>query len=318
MQELPDGEKGALVRFADKVDQYVQAGLEGAPNTRRAYQADVRHYASWCQQQGLAAFPAEADVLSAYLAHLADGSKWATIQRRMAALRKWHELKDEPFVSGNKQIQAVLEGIRRRKGVRQKQAPAFELDEFRTLVQSLDPDNPTELRDKVVLLLGFTGAFRRSELVALNIGDLSFSRQGLIITLSRSKTNQYGEVEQKAFFLHTDPLLCPIRTLEAWLAMRPESGPLLVRFRKGSRHGEVRLTEERLSDKSVDNIVKHYLGVEYSAHSLRASFVTAAKLNGADDLEVMQQTKHRTSAMIQRYTRTDDIRKYNAGKKLGL
>ncbi len=114
------------------------------------------------------------------------------------------------------------------------------------------------------------------------------------------------------------PLLYPIRTLKAWLALRPQCGPLLVRFRKGSRHGEVRLTEERLSDKSVDNIVKHYLGVEYSAHSLRASFVTAAKLNGADDLEVMQQTKHRTSAMIQRYTRTDDIRKYNAGKKLGL
>lgn len=185
-------------------------------------------------------------------------------------------------------------------------------------MQSLDPGNPVELRDKVVLLLGFTGAFRRSELVALNIGALAFSRQGLIITLSRSKTNQYGEVEQKAFFFHANPLLCPIQTLEAWLALRPQSGPLLVRFRKGSRHGEVRLTEERLSDKSVDNIVKHYLGVQYSAHSLRASFVTAAKLNGADDLEVMQQTKHRTSAMIQRYTRTDDIRRYNAGKKLGL
>ncbi|MGX5856525.1 hypothetical protein ACWKW6_22935 [Dyadobacter jiangsuensis] len=154
--------------------------------------------------------------------------------------------------------------------------------------------------------------------VARDIRDLSFSRQGIIITLARSKTNQYGELEQKAFSFHPNPLLCPIRTLEEWLALRPKSGPLLVRFRNGRRHGEVRLTEERLSDKSADNIVKHYLGVEYSAHSLRASFVTAAKLIGAGDLEVMQQTKHRTSAMIQRYTRTDNIRKYNAGKKLGL
>ncbi|GAB3163288.1 site-specific integrase [Telluribacter humicola] len=312
------GKEQALVRYNDKVTEYVQAGLEGAKNTQRAYQSDIRHYVEWCQAQGVSAFPAEADTLSAYLAHLADVCKWATIQRRMAAIRKWHDLKDQEFPSKHKQVVAVLEGIRRVKGVRQKQAPAFDLDEFRGLIQSLEHDNPTELRDKLVLLLGFTGAFRRSELVALNIEDLSFSRQGLIITMRQSKTNQYGEIEQKAFFFHPDPLLCPIRALEDWLALRPAQGPLLVRFRKGNRHGEVRLTEERLSCKSVDNLVKHYLGTEYSAHSLRASFVTAAKLNGADDMEVMQQTKHKTSAMIQRYTRTDDIRKYNAGKKLGL
>ncbi|HEV7350909.1 tyrosine-type recombinase/integrase [Telluribacter sp.] len=317
-EDFQEDKARALVRYSDKVAHYAQAGLEGARNTQRAYQADIRHYYEWCQLQGLTAFPVDAEVLAVYVTHLADECKWATIQRRMAALRKWHELKNEEFPARSRQVQAVLEGIRRVKGIRQKQAPAFSLDEFRPLIQSFDPENVIELRDKVVLLLGFTGAFRRSELVALNIEDLSFSRQGLIITLTQSKTNQYGEIEQKAFFYHPDPLLCPIRTLEEWLALRPAQGPLLVRFRKGKTHGEVRLTEERLSDKSVDNLVKHYLGTEYSAHSLRASFVTAAKLNGADDMEVMQQTKHRTSAMIQRYTRTDDIRKFNAGKKLGL
>ncbi|TDB67579.1 integrase [Arundinibacter roseus] len=296
----------------------MQSGLEGSANTQRGYQADIRDYAGWCQAQLVPAFPVEADVLSAYLAELADTARWSTIQRRMSALRKWHELKDLPFPGKEKQVLAVLEGIRREKGSRQKQAPALDLDEYRSLIQDLDIQNPTELRDKLVLLLGFTGAFRRSELVALNIEDLNFSRQGLIITMQRSKTNQYGEIEQKAFFYHPEPLLCPIRTLEEWLSLRPANGPLFVRFRKGKTHGEVRLTEERLSCKTVDNLVKHYFGVEFSAHSLRATFVTVAKLNGADDLEVMQQTKHRTSAMIQRYTRTDDIRKYNAAKKLGL
>ncbi len=308
-----------LLQLKNKVSAYIKTGLEGSANTRKAYRSDLAHFQKWCEEHQLAYEGAvTAEILSAYLAALADTCKWATIQRRLSALQKLHELQNLEFPKKDRHVVAVLEGIRRTYGVRQKQAPAMDVSEFREIILSLDGSDPIQLRDKVVLLLGFTGAFRRSELVSLNLDHLHFSKDGLIIRISSSKTNQYGEIEEKAFFFHEDTRLCPIRTLETWLSLRGETGPLLVRFRKGKKHGETRLTEERLSDKSVNNIVKHYLGAGYSAHSLRASFVTSAKLNGADDLEVMQQTKHKTSLMIQRYTRTDDVRKYNAGKKLGL
>ncbi|MCK8494680.1 tyrosine-type recombinase/integrase [Spirosoma sp. RP8] len=307
-----------LSHLRSKVADYFQSGLEGSANTRRAYAADLRHYRQWCTDHQQLPLPISPEALCAYLAFTAETDKWATIQRRLSAIRKLHHLQNADFPAQDRHVQTVLEGIRRTIGVRQHQAPAFSIDEFRSVIQRLDVNELQQLRDKLVLLLGFTGAFRRSELVALNLEDLTFSAEGAIIRLGKSKTNQYGDHEEKALFCHPDPDLCPIETLRHWMNQRPERGPLLVRLRKGSEPGFVRLTNERLSDKSVARIVKHYLGDDYSAHSLRASFVTIAKLNGADDLEIMQQTKHKTSTMIQRYTRVDKITRYNAGKKLGL
>jgi site-specific recombinase XerD len=324
----PEEDSAQLVRVAaqqqrastlrHKVADYLQTGLQGAVNTQRAYTTDLNHYRQWCAATGEPIVPVSPEILCQYLAHVAETDKWATIQRRLATIRKLHLLQGADFPAKDQHVVTVLEGIRRTIGSRQRQAPAFDLADLRIVLKGLDMDNPQELRDKVVLLVGFAGAFRRSELVALNLEQCQFQDEEAIISLSRSKTNQYAEAEEKALFAHADPDLCPVHTLKRWLALRPATGPLLVRFRKGVRPGNLRLTDERLSDKSVDNIVKQYLGKAFSAHSLRASFVTIAKLNGADDLEVMQQTKHKTSAMIQRYTRVNNIRKYNAGRKLGL
>jgi integrase len=136
----------------------------------------------------------------------------------------------------------------------------------------------------------------------------------LIISLHKSKTNQYGDYEEKAVFYSPEAVLCPIRTLKNWVErLNKTSDALFVRVRKGDK-----LTTDRLSDKTVNDLVKIYFGEEFSAHSLRASFITIAKINGADDSEIMRQSKHKTSAMIQRYTRIEDIKKHNAGLKLGL
>lgn len=308
----------SLSTLRSKVADYLQSGLEGSANTRRAYAADLRHFRQWCALHEVTPAPVSPEALCTYLAFSAETDKWATLQRRLSAIRKLHQFQGTPFPKQNRHVLTVLEGIRRTIGVRQQQAPAFTIDEFREVIVNLDINDPQQLRDKVVLLLGFTGAFRRSELVALNLENLSFTPEGALIRLEKSKTNQYGDHEEKALFYHSDAALCPVQTLRHWLSQRPERGPLLVRFRKGLEPGLLRLTNERLSDKSVARLVKHYLGEDYSAHSLRASFVTIAKLNGADDLEIMQQTKHKTSAMIQRYTRVGNVQKYNAGKKLGL
>lgn len=307
-----------LEQLKEKVRSLAQKGLDGAENTKKAYKTDVDQFMSWCQSYNLESCPVAPDTLATYIAYLGQDYKWASIQRKISAIRKLHELRNEEYPSKDIKVKSVLEGLKREKSVRQAQAPAFTLDEFRSTVGILSNDELAELRDKIVLVLGFTGAFRRSELVSINIEDIYFKTDHVIIRLKNSKTNQYGEVEEKAFFASEDASICPIVTLQAWLALRPDHGPLFVRFRKGEHHGEIKLTEERLSDKSVDNIVKHYFGKEYSAHSLRASFVTIAKKNGADDLEVMQQTKHKTSLMIQRYTRMNDVTEMNALKKIKL
>ena len=305
--------------LVDRVAQYARTGLEGAVNTQRAYRADLSHFHQWCDEQGLLDLPAQPATIAAYAAHLADTCKWSTLTRKLAAISKLHQVRGFDSPTTDKQVKIVLEGIKRTKGIRQKQAPAFTLHRLKTLLRSMETESMAGLRNKALLLLGFTGAFRRSELVALNVEDLSFTEEGLIVSMGRSKTNQYGDHEEKAIYYSPEVALCPIRTLQAWvgkLGTDPGSAgpnPLFVRVRKGDQ-----LTADRLTDKTVDDLVKRYVGPSYSAHSLRASFVTIAKLNGADDSEVMRQTKHKTTLMIQKYTRLENIRQHNAAMKLGL
>jgi site-specific recombinase XerD len=298
----------------EKVNTYGRLGLEGAVNTQRAYKADLKDFNEWCALNGQIPFPVSPETLAAYVSHLADFCKWATINRRLAAISKLHQLNDLETPTQNRIFRVVMEGIKRTKGIRQKQAPAFKLNILKQLLREFDTESNANLRNKALLLLGFTGAFRRSELVALNVEDLSFTDEGLIVSMNKSKTNQYGDYEEKAIFYSPEAVLCPIRTLQAWIQkLDKASDALFVRVRKGDR-----LTSERLTDKTVNDLVKTYFGVEFSAHSLRASFITIAKINGADDSEIMRQSKHKTSAMIQRYTRIEDIKKHNAGMKLGL
>jgi site-specific recombinase XerD len=305
----------ALAHLAEHTSRYVEAGLSGAANTAKAYAGDLKRFGLWCAEHGLHPLPASVDTLAGFVTHLAEtGKRVSTIQRHCAAVAKAHALRGVDSPTDDKKFKVLMEGIARLKGVRQKQAPAFTLATFKQTVKSIDATTLAGLRDRVILLLGFSGAFRRSELAALNLEDLSFSEEGLIIHLAKSKTNQFGAAEEKAIFYSPEFKLCPIRTLEAWLKrLDRTTGPVFVSFRKGEQ-----LTERRLTDKHLNLIVQRYLGNTFSAHSLRASFVTVAKLAGADDSEVMNQTKHKTSEMIRRYTRLDNVRQHNAAQKLGL
>ncbi|MDB5270716.1 MAG: integrase [Hymenobacter sp.] len=312
---IPSNLSPALAQLAEHTSRYVEAGLSGAANTVKAYAGDWKRFGAWCAEHGLEPLPASVDTLAGFVTYLAEtDKKVATIQRHCAAVAKAHVLRGQDSPTDDKKFKVLMEGIARVKGVRQKQAPAFSLANFKRTVKSIDAQTLAGMRDRVILLLGFTGAFRRSELAALDIEDLSFSEEGLIVNLAKSKTNQYSAAEEKAIFYSPDFKLCPIRTLEAWIKrLGRTSGPVFVSFRKGER-----LTERRLTDKHLNLIVQRYLGPKYSAHSLRASFVTVAKLAGADDSEVMNQTKHKTSEMIRRYTRLDNVRQHNAAQKLGL
>lgn len=305
----------SLSQLAEHTARYVEAGLAGAANTAKAYAGDLKRFAAWCADHHLEPLPASVDTLAGFVTHLAEtGKKVATIQRHCAAISKAHALRGVDSPTDDKKFKVLLEGISRVKGVRQKQAPAFTLASFKRTIKSIDTQTLAGKRDKVILLLGFSGAFRRSEMAALNLEDLGFSEEGLIVDLKKSKTNQLGENEEKAIFYSPELALCPIRSLQAWMReLGRTQGPLFVSLRKNNK-----LTERRLTDKHLNLIVQRYLGPTFSAHSLRASFVTVAKLAGADDGEVMNQTKHKTSEMIRRYTRLDNVRQHNAAQKLGL
>jgi integrase len=316
LQKVPENTNQVQINeaLAGKVANYARKGLEGALNTQRAYKSDLKYFKEWCEENGQGELPASASTLAAYVSHLADTHKWASINRKLAAISKLHELNNLDFPTKDKAFRAVMEGIKRTNGVRQKQAPAFKMNDLKKILRAMDITTHSGLRDKCLILLGFAGAYRRSELVSLNIEDVDFNDDGAIISLSKSKTNQYGEAEEKAFFYSPEADFCPIRNLKQWInRLERPTGPLFVRVRKGDK-----ITEERLNDMTVYETVKKYLGERYSAHSLRASFITIAKINGADDSEIMRQSKHKTSLMIQRYTRIEDIKQHNAATKLGL
>ncbi|MDO7877732.1 site-specific integrase [Hymenobacter sp. ASUV-10] len=303
--------------LTEPASRYVEAGLRGAPNTQRAYAGDWRRFTAWCQLHQLAPLPASVDALAGFLTELAEaGKKVATVQRHAAAIAKAHELASAASPTADSKIKVLLKGIAREKKTRIQQAPAFSLASFKRTIRGIDDATLAGLRDRALLLLGFTGAFRRAELAALNIEDLRFDEEGLIINFDQSKTNQTGQADEKAVYYSPELATCPIRSLQAWLrASAPDrtTGAVFVSLRKGQR-----LTERRLTPEHINLITRRYLGGDYTAHSLRASFVTVAKLNGADDSEIMNQTKHKTSGMIRRYTRLDNVRQHNAGKKLGL
>lgn len=318
------GRARTLDSYAQDTINFVSTGLSGADRTKRNYAGDWKRFTEWCTGLDQQALPASTATLAAYLTHLAvdEKKKLATIQRAKAAIRKAHQLSGLPSPTSDELVKSQLEGISRTIGSKQKQAPAFTMAYFKRVMGDIDTSHAKGLRDKALLFVGLAGAFRREELSNLDIEHVHQVDEGLIIEVVRSKTNQKGEAEEKAIFYAPDRRTCPVRAVMDWVQFLVENGqhtgPLFVSFRKGQR-----LTKRRLSTNPINDIVFEYLGSHakdgrYTAHSLRASFVTIAKLAGADDSEVMNQTKHKTADMIRRYTRVDTVLQYNAGKKLGF
>ena len=304
--------------FAEKAARYVAAGLDGADNTKEAYAGDWKRFTKWCLEYNCSPLPADVPTLVGFVTYLTElGRKTATIRRHIASITKAHKLAGLPSPSTEERFKVFMEGVTRVEGVRQHQAPAFTLDHFKRVIQAIDTSRPAGLRDRALLLLGFSGAFRREELANVNLEHLQFGEDGLLVDLPRSKTNQKGEGEEKAVFYSADRRTCPVRAVKEWLELLQahghSTGPLFVSFRRGQR-----LSTRRLNTDSLNLLVQHYLGRKFTAHSLRASFVTIAKLKGVDDSKIMNQTKHKTTAMIRRYTRIDNVRQHNAAQEIGL
>ena len=330
-----------LARASAKVAGFLEAGLQGAANTERAYTSDLKSYFAFCEQHGLHPLPAEVDTLTEYVAYLATekpepavegGQKkkkgqqpltgphaLATIKQHLAAIRKAHQLAGHRLPATLDALNIVMEGIARTLGKRQDQAQAFTVEELKQAIRRIDLETSAGLRDRALLLLGFAGAFRRSELVDLNIEQLEFTERALLVHLAKSKTNQYGAVEDKAIFYAPNMDYCPVRCLRAWLNLLGRAtGPLFVKIPRAAPGQMATPSDKRLSDISINKLVQKRLGLAYSAHSLRVSFVTVAVLNGQSHKAIKNQTKQKTDAMIERYTQLNNVVSYNAAQALGL
>jgi integrase len=309
----------AICQLQHQAAEFVRAAK--APSTLRAYRSDWRHFVTWCEGHALAPLPATAETVALYLTSLAATHKPATMTRRLTAITKAHQIAGHasPATMQQPAVSETLKGIRRTLGTAQKvKAPLLTAD-IRRMVDAL-PDKLAGRRDRALILLGFAGGFRRSELAALDIEDVQHTEDGMVVKLRRSKTDPEGKGRDVGIPYGSNPRTCPVRALNGWKnAAGLSDGPL---FRGIDRHGH--LGSWRLHKDSVGLIVKRAaenIGLDpaqFAGHSLRAGLVTQGYMNGAGELALMRQTGHRSLEMIRRYIRDGSLFRENAGGKLGL
>ena len=294
-----------------------------ANNTLRAYKSDFKDFGAFCAKHGLSSLPSEPKIVSIYLTHLSKNSKISTIRRRLVSISMVHKLKGHYLDTKHPIITENLLGIKRVKGSIQRGKKPILINHLKSIINVIDEQKCEEikkLRDRSIILIGFGGGFRRTELISIDHEDLEFVPEGLKITIRRSKTDQFGEGMIKGLPHFSNEIYCPVTSLKKWLEVsRIKSGPIFRRFSKGSL-----LTEKRLSDQSVVLLMKEYLnlaGIEnknFAGHSLRAGFATVAAESGADERSIMAMTGHKTTQMVRRYIREANIFKNNALNKIKI
>ena len=276
-----------------------------APATLRAYKADWTHYAAWCAAKGFTPVPAAPATVGAYLASLGDSHAPTTIRRRLAALGKMHRFNDLPWNPGHRDIQEPLQGLLRQHGRPVQKAAALTLPLLRQLVATCDR-TARGRRDRALLLIGFAGALRRSELVALQVEDVAVVAGGLRLRLLRGKTDQAGQGAEVGLPRGRHAETCPVRAFDEWQAVaRRKAGPL---FRRVSTAGGI--GEAALHPDAVRRILAHRAGLaglelagveRLSAHALRVGFITEAYGKGVRDEDIMRHTRHRDLRTMRGY-----------------
>jgi len=294
-----------------------------ANNTLRAYKSDFKDFGAFCVKHGFDSLPTEPKIVSLYLTHLSKNLKMSTLRRRLVSIGIVHKLKGHYLDTKHPVIIENLMGIKRVKGSIQKGKKPILINHLKSIINVINQQEIDEIkksRDKTIILVGFGGGFRRTELVSIDHEDLEFVPEGVKITIKRSKTDQFGEGMVKGLPYFSNELYCPVINLKKWLELSNiKSGPIFRRFAKGSV-----LTNNRLTDQSVVLIIKDCLnlaGIEnknYSGHSLRSGFATVAAESGADERSIMAMTGHKTTQMVRRYIREANIFKNNALSKIKI
>ena len=318
MTDLAPSTVCAIDQQPSRAEAYARASR--SPATKRAYTHDWQHFQTWCSNNQYSSLPATPETVANYLATLADqGRAVATLTRRIAAISQAHQLAGHPSPTRDERVRTVMKGIKRTIGVAQTQKAPATIEVLRVLIEHIG-EGLLGTRNRALLLVGFAGAFRRSELVSLDVGDVVFMPAGMVITLRQSKTDQEKEGVKKAIPLGMFPATCPVRSLQQWMqTANITSGPI---FRPLDRHGNIK--QQRLTSQSVALVIKRYAALaklqvtDFAGHSLRAGFATTAGAARVAERDIMRQTGHQSVQMVRRYIREGELFRDNAAGQVGL
>jgi site-specific recombinase XerD len=295
-----------------------------ANNTLRAYKSDFNDFGLFCVQNGFKSLPSEPKIVSLYLTYLSTKDiKMSTLKRRLVSISVIHKLKGLYLDTKHPSIIENIMGIKRRKGSIQKSKKPLLINSLKAIIDVIDQQDKKEIkkfRDRSIILIGFSGGFRRNEIVSLDYEDLDFVTEGLKINLRRSKTDQFGKGFVKGLPYFDNAQYCPVVSLKKWIEIsKITSGSLFRRFSKGSK-----LLDKRLTDQTVALLIKEYLKIagidskNYSGHSLRSGFATSAAESGVEERNIMAMTGHKSTEMVRRYIKEANLFKNNALNKIKI
>jgi site-specific recombinase XerD len=278
-----------------------------ANNTLRAYQSDFKDFSAFCTKNGLSSIPTQPKIIALYITHLSKTSKFSTLKRRIASISVIHKLKGHYLDTKHPIIMENLHGIKRSLGSRQKAKKPILINELKLIIKAIGQE---KIRDKALILIGFSGGFRRSELVNIHYDDIEFVTEGVKILIKRSKTDQSGEGSIKAIPYFDNQEFCPVIALKNYIN------------NKISNISDGKIFN--ISDKSVALIIKRYAekagldSSKYAGHSLRSGFATTAAEFGAEERNIMAMTGHKTTQMVRRYIQEANLFKNNALNKIKI
>jgi site-specific recombinase XerD len=280
-------------------------------NTLRAYQSDYNDFALFCRKNGFQALPTQPKILALYITHLSSYSKYSTLKRRLASIGILHKTKGHYIDTKHPIIMENLMGIKRTNGSNQKGKKPLLINDLKLLIEAIHYSSEKDhrkIRDKALVLIGFSGGFRRSELVNIEYEDLEFVSEGVKIFVKRSKTDQSGEGMTKAIPYFDNTKFCPVNSLKSWIK---------IYDLKKSKIFDI-------SDKSVALIIKKYANFagldshKYAGHSLRSGFATSTAESGAEERNIMAMTGHKSTEMVRRYIKEANLFKNNALNKIKI
>jgi len=282
-----------------------------ASNTLRAYKADYKDFAFFCSKNNFQSMPTQPKIMALYLTHLSKTSKYSTLKRRLASISVLHKMKGHYIDTKHPIIMENLMGIKRTNGSNQKGKKPILISDLKALIEAIHQSTEKDSRksrDKAIVLIGFSGGFRRSELVSIEYEDLEFVVEGVKIFVKRSKTDQSGEGMTKAIPYFENEDFCPVIALKNWIEI-----------------SKVKINKIfKISDKGVALIIKKYAnqaGLDaqrYAGHSLRSGFATSTAESGAEERNIMAMTGHKSTEMVRRYIKEANLFKNNALNKIKL
>lgn len=307
-----DAETRELHRFA---------ALADSENTQRAYASDWKHFMTWCKRRYKSFLPASPDDVANYIRVCAESMKLkiSTVRRRVSSIAEAHNRNGFKSPCGEWVVRNTMRRLTRELGEPARGKQPILVEDLKAMLSHCPP-TLTGIRDKAVLLIGFAGAFRRSELVAVNVEDITTSDEGIVIMIRGSKTDQKREGRKVAIPYGKELITCPVKALLTWLdAANISKGPV---FRAMTKFERARTT--RTNGRTVAEIVKKYCTLigkrvsSFSGHSLRAGLATSAAIAGASEASIQKQTGHKSLLILRRYIRDASLFRENAAYKLDL